>query len=97
MSIFYTKPNKFFLKLSSRISINLLNISLFIALLSIASCQNDISYEYPKLEGVDAAQWPFDQPYYIMLDQQLGGAWVGEVNPNDLPAKVIIDWIRLYQ
>ena len=56
-----------------------------------------ISYEYPKLEGVDAAQWPFDQPYYIMLDQQLGGAWVGEVNPNDLPAKVIIDWIRLYQ
>jgi len=55
------------------------------------------TYEYPKLDGVDAAQWPFDQPYFIMLDQQLGGGWVGEIDPNDLPAKVIIDWIRVYQ
>jgi len=56
-----------------------------------------ITHEYLKLEGVDAAQWPFDQPFYVMLDQQLGGGWVGEIDPDDLPAKVIIDWIRLYQ
>jgi beta-glucanase (GH16 family) len=55
------------------------------------------TYEYPKLEDVVPAQWPFDQPFYVMLDQQLGGSWVGEVDPEDLPAKVIIDWIRLYQ
>jgi beta-glucanase (GH16 family) len=55
------------------------------------------TYEYPKLEGVDSAQWPFDQPFYVMLDQQLGGGWVGEVDPDDLPVRVIIDWIRLYQ
>jgi beta-glucanase (GH16 family) len=56
-----------------------------------------ITYEYPKLDGVDSAQWPFDQPFFVMLDQQLGGGWVGEIDPDDLPAKVIIDWIRLYQ
>lgn len=55
------------------------------------------TYEYPKLEGVDSAQWPFDQPFYVMLDQQLGGGWVGEVDPKDLPAKVTVDWIRVYQ
>ncbi|MCK5368779.1 MAG: glycoside hydrolase family 16 protein, partial [Cyclobacteriaceae bacterium] len=55
------------------------------------------SYEYPKMDGVDPCQWPFDQPFYVMLDQQLGGGWVGEIDPDDLPAKVIIDWIRLYQ
>lgn len=55
------------------------------------------TYEYPKLDSVDAAQWPFDQPFYVMLDQQLGGGWVGEIDSQDLPAKVIIDWIRLYQ
>lgn len=55
------------------------------------------TYEYPKMDGVDSAQWPFDQPFYVMLDQQLGGGWVGEIDPKDLPAKVIIDWIRLYQ
>lgn len=56
-----------------------------------------ITYEYPKLKDADPAQWPFDQPFYVMLDQQLGGGWVGEIDPNDLPAKVTIDWIRLYQ
>lgn len=56
-----------------------------------------ITFEYPKLKDVDPAQWPFDQPFYVMLDQQLGGGWVGEINPEELPAKVIIDWIRLYQ
>lgn len=55
------------------------------------------TYEYPKLEGVDAAQWPFDQPFYVMLDQQMGGGWVGEIDPEDLPVKVFVDWIRLYQ
>ena len=33
------------------------------------------TYEYPKMDGVDPAQWPFDQPFYVMLDQQLGGGW----------------------
>lgn len=56
-----------------------------------------VSYEYPKLEGVDAAQWPFDQPFYIMLDQQLGGNWVGAVDPEDLPAVVSVDWVKVYQ
>ena len=55
------------------------------------------SYEYPKLEDADPAQWPFDQPFYVMLDQQLGGGWVGEIDPGDLPARVIIDWVRVYQ
>lgn len=55
------------------------------------------SYIYPKLEDADPAQWPFDQPFYMMLDQQLGGGWVGEIDPEDLPAKVVVDWVRLYQ
>jgi len=55
------------------------------------------TYEYPKLERVDPAQWPFDQAFYVMLDQQMGGGWVGEIDPKELPVKVFVDWIRLYQ
>ena len=55
------------------------------------------SYTYPKIEGVDPSQWPFDQPFYLLIDQQLGGSWVGEVDPNDLPVQMIIDWVKLYQ
>ncbi|MGB5437829.1 MAG: glycoside hydrolase family 16 protein [Maribacter sp.] len=55
------------------------------------------SYTYPRIEGVDPSQWPFDQPFYLLIDQQLGGSWVGEVNPKDLPVQMIIDWVKLYQ
>lgn len=55
------------------------------------------TYTYPKISGVDPSQWPFDQPYYLLIDQQLGGTWVGEVAPNDLPVQMIIDWVRVYQ
>jgi hypothetical protein len=34
------------------------------------------TFSYPKIEN-DAthSQWPFDQNFYIILDQALGGNW----------------------
>jgi len=55
------------------------------------------TFEYPRVEGVDASQWPYDQPFYILIDQQLGGSWVGEVNPADLPVHMIVDYVKVYQ
>ena len=55
------------------------------------------TFRYPRINGVDASQWPYDQPFYIMIDQQLGGNWVGKVNPGDLPVQMIVDWVRVYQ
>ncbi|QCX40863.1 glycoside hydrolase family 16 protein [Aureibaculum algae] len=52
---------------------------------------------YPKLDNVDKSQWPFDQPFYLLIDQQLGGSWVGEVNPDDLPVNMVVDWVKVYQ
>jgi len=52
---------------------------------------------YPRIEGVDASQWPFDQPFYVLIDQQLGGSWVGEIDSVDLPVQMIVDWIKVYQ
>jgi hypothetical protein len=28
---------------------------------------------------------------------QLGGSWVGAVDPEDLPVEMEIDWVRFYQ
>ncbi len=55
------------------------------------------TFVYPKVEGVDPSQWPYDQPFYLLIDQQLGGGWVGKVNPNDLPVQMIVDWVKIYQ
>ena len=55
------------------------------------------TFVYPKLENVDKTQWPFDSPLFIILSQQLGGSWVGEIRPEDLPVELVIDWVRIYQ
>ncbi|WP_242921202.1 glycoside hydrolase family 16 protein [Pontibacter liquoris] len=55
------------------------------------------TFTYPKLAQADASQWPFDQEFYIILDQALGGNWVGEIHNEDLPVQMAVDWVRVYQ
>lgn len=55
------------------------------------------TFRYPRVTGVDASQWPYDQPFYVMIDQQLGGSWVGKVNQDQLPVQMIVDWVKVYQ
>jgi beta-glucanase (GH16 family) len=52
---------------------------------------------YPRIETDLDGQFPFDKPFYLLIDMQLGGSWVGEVNPNDLPVEMYIDWVRFYE
>lgn len=56
------------------------------------------TFSYPRLQNDSThSQWPFDQPFYIILDQALGGNWPGPVNNNDLPQQMMVDWVRVYQ
>ncbi|MBS0030071.1 glycoside hydrolase family 16 protein [Chitinophaga sp. 22321] len=55
------------------------------------------TFTYPRVQGVDPSQWPYDQPFYLLIDQQLAGDWVGKVNPGTLPVQMIVDWVKVYQ
>lgn len=55
------------------------------------------TFTYPKIENADSHQWPFDQEFFIILDQALGGSWVGNINDEDLPVEMLVDWVRVYQ
>lgn len=57
------------------------------------------TFIYPKIETDKPGQFPFTEPFYILLDQQLGGpgTWVGEINEAQLPVKMWIDWVKVYQ
>lgn len=55
------------------------------------------TFTYPRIEDVDASQWPYDQPFFLLIDQQLGGSWVGKVDQTQLPVEMIIDWVKVYQ
>lgn len=53
--------------------------------------------EYPKVDGGADGQFPYDIPMYLLIDMQLGGSWVGEVNPADLPIKMTVDYVRYWE
>lgn len=52
---------------------------------------------YPRISTDKEGQFPFDQPFYLLIDMQLGGSWVGAVNPEQLPVNMKIDWVRFYE
>lgn len=50
-------------------------------------------------ENKGTEEWPFDQPFYLILNLAIGGAWGGQqgVDVNALPQKFYIDYVRVYQ
>lgn len=59
---------------------------------------NQITHTYPSVESLGDPQFPFDKfNYYLILSAQLGGNWVGEVDTNQLPVEMLIDWVKFYQ
>ena len=55
------------------------------------------TFRYPKTYCGDPDQWPFDNPFFFLLDMQLGGKWVGDVNLDTLPVEMYIDYIRIFE
>lgn len=55
------------------------------------------TFTYPRVDGKGSAQWPFDQEFYLILNQALGGNWVGSITDSDLPVQMVVDWVRVYQ
>ena len=44
------------------------------------------------------AEWPFDQPFYLLLNLAVGGDFGGpEVDNSIFPQEFIIDYVRVYQ
>jgi len=47
----------------------------------------------------DPKDWPFDQPFYIILNLAIGGGWGGAQGVDDsiFPAHTTFDYVRVYQ
>lgn len=56
------------------------------------------TFTYPRIQTNKQGQFPFNEnKFYLLLDMQLGGSWVGVVDPGGLPVEMEIDWIRFYE
>jgi len=57
-----------------------------------------VTFSYPRKTNIpaDQLQWPFDQSFYLILNQALGGSWVGSINDAILPVQTEIDYVKVY-
>ena len=56
-----------------------------------------LTFTYRREPEHGPKQFPYDRPMYLLLDMQLGGHWVGRVNPKELPYRYEIDYVRFYK
>ena len=59
----------------------------------------ETTFVYPKVEALQAdLQFPFGaEPFYLLIDMQVGGSWVGAPDPQDYPTKMQVDWVKMYE
>ena len=63
----------------------------------VFSVNGRTTFEYPRIETKDEyLQFPFGTPYYLLIDMQIEGAWVGPADPAHLPVEMEVDWVRVY-
>lgn len=63
-----------------------------------AYVDGSLFFEY-KNEGLGESKWPYDKPFYLILNVAVGGAW-GSVNGIDIaafPQMMEVDYVRVYQ
>lgn len=60
---------------------------------------DDEKYHTFANTGVSTDDWPFDHPYYLILNIAIGGSWGGKYGvANDVfPNRMEIDYVRVYE
>ncbi|SER91827.1 glycoside hydrolase family 16 protein [Pedobacter rhizosphaerae] len=53
-------------------------------------------YRYEKGVGTSPIGWPFDKPFYIILNQSGAVGWPGPAKAEDLPFEMQVDWVNVY-
>lgn len=55
------------------------------------------TFTYPRIDTNKKGQYPFGTPFYLLIDMQIEGSWVGKADPNQLPVEMYIDWVKMYE
>lgn len=60
---------------------------------------NDEPYFTFENTGNGPAEWPFDQPFHLILNIAVGGNWGGQRGVDDtiFPQQMVVDYVRVYE
>lgn len=58
-----------------------------------------VVYNQIHNEHLGVKEWPFDAPFYLILNLAIGGGWGGKKGVDDaiFPATMEVDWVRVFQ
>lgn len=65
---------------------------------SIRFYVDDTLYLDAPNPGTGWEEWPYDQPFYLILNVAVGGFWGGQqgIDPDIWPARMEMDYVRVY-
>lgn len=63
----------------------------------IFSINGEKTFSYPRIQTDKEGQYPFGDSFYLLIDMQIEGSWVGKADPSQLPVKMEIDWVKMYK
>lgn len=60
---------------------------------------DDSLYFTYENEGLGKSKWPYDKPFYLILNVAVGGAWGSQegIDTTAFPQTMQIDYVRIYQ
>jgi len=63
-----------------------------------AYVDDSLYFEY-KNEGLGESKWPYNKPFYVILNVAVGGAWgsMKGIDEEAFPQTMEIDYVRVYQ
>lgn len=64
----------------------------------MAFVDDSLYFEYEN-EGLGETKWPYDKPFYLILNLAVGGAWgsMKGIDEEAYPQTMEIDYVRVYQ
>jgi len=63
-----------------------------------AYVDDQLYFEY-KNEGLGVDKWPYEKPFYLILNVAVGGAWgsIQGIDADAFPQTMEVDYVRIYQ
>jgi beta-glucanase (GH16 family) len=60
---------------------------------------DDSLYFAYRNEGLGVSKWPYDKPFYLIMNIAIGGAWgsMQGIDDASFPQVMEVDYVRVYQ
>ena len=65
----------------------------------IFSVDNQSFFTYSKSDNMNVYDWPFDDPFFLILNLAIGGTWGGQqgIDNTIFPSRFLVEYVRLYK